>query len=119
MNTTETYGCAVCGSELLVTQPPRGSIGQRRWVSPILCCGQPLGHIAPCEDAPSLPGEHHRVGCPQCGYEVRLVVGPAKKLVCWVCQTEFVQMDERSSRKGQMRDRRVGCAAVPRRISPG
>ncbi len=94
MKNLQVYRCEACRSQILVKRVPPGSIGQKKWAPPILCCGQML-HGQERDGVPPFPEISPDVaGCPQCGYQVYVLVHPSRPLMCWVCQTEFVPIAE-------------------------
>jgi ribosomal protein S27E len=82
--------CDHCHTEVLATASHAAVIGGAAWTLPVLCCGQPL---RPLETGQVLSANlpRRRVArCGRCGYEVCVIVHPARVLVCAICQADLV-----------------------------
>ena len=82
------FRCGQCRAEVLVTSGPANGLDRRRWSPPVLCCGKPLRQLDTSEVVSPLFARR-RACCPQCGYQLLIVVHPAEGFVCQVCQKDF------------------------------
>lgn len=104
MGSIQGFRCGQCRGELLANANLNGRLG---WTPPVLCCEQTLRPLDPGHVL-SAPMISRRIArCPRCGYQVRLIVQPMSPLVCMVCQTDFVMLNENPDRA----ERRVATAA--------
>ncbi len=90
MGSIRGFRCGQCRAELLATRGPAAYTGKPEWSPPLLCCGQPLQGMDPDQVLSVIPIRRRVARCPRCEYQVRLIVHPARSLVCMSCQTDLI-----------------------------
>ncbi len=102
MSSLRGFRCQQCRAEVLASGPAACT----DWTPPILCCGAPLHPLSPDQIlAEILLGvlAHGRVArCPRCGYRIRVVVHPARRLVCRSCHTNLTIGAEETGLRDRM-----------------
>lgn len=83
------FRCGRCRAEVLATSGPPDSADRAAWSPPVLCCGEALRPLETSQIASILLARRRLVCCPQCGYQLHVIVHPAETLVCQICQKAF------------------------------
>ena len=79
--------CDHCHTEVLATASHAAVIGGAAWTYPVLCCGQPLRPLETGQVLSTTLPRRRVARCGRCGYEVCVIVHPARVLVCAIWPT--------------------------------